>query len=157
LQNIMKPVCFINVGVFLASPFIFAFFITHLQWGLFGAAMANNVAYGITTLCMFVSAIWLHYRSSETHPNRLAWPGLSAEALKVRCLPCIRCMCCMRCIMIHDGSQAVELGPCACRLWLQICRLQLPEHSRIFATMSNICHHRVCGPLYMRFAMHRCS
>jgi Na+-driven multidrug efflux pump len=83
VQNIMEPVCLINIGVFLMSPLIFSLFIRHLGWGLFGAAMANNVACAATSLCMFASAIWIHYKSRERHPKRLAWPGLSSQALKV--------------------------------------------------------------------------
>lgn len=88
MQNIMAPVCVVNLVVFLLCPLFFQFFVRHLGWGLRGAAMANNAAVATTAVCLFTSACWIHMRHPEDHPQRRAWPGVSTEALKARTIQC---------------------------------------------------------------------
>jgi hypothetical protein len=79
----MTPLCAINMCVFVLCPFIFHFFVNHIGWGLFGAAMAQNSTAAVTSLSMLATAVYIHQSNGVDDTKRRAWPGLSSDALKV--------------------------------------------------------------------------
>ena len=83
-QNIMKPVTLINLGILSVCPLVFWLFTRVMQWGLLGAAMANNVTSAATMLGMLCSAVWIHNTSAPEDGKRQAWSGFTPDAFKVR-------------------------------------------------------------------------
>jgi Na+-driven multidrug efflux pump len=94
VQNIMRPVTYINLAVLVFCPLVFWLYTKVFGWGLWGAAMANNTTAFLTMVAMIASMVWIQRSYSVENPKRYAWNGFSIRAFEVRfscaCMPMVR-------------------------------------------------------------------